>query len=261
MTDQAMTDTAKYARQLVLPEVGVEGQARLGAASMLIVGLGGLGCPVAQYLAGAGVGRLVLNDFDRVDLSNLPRQILFGDADIGRPKVEAAAAALTRLNAGVDIELLSKRLSDEALAAAAVGVDVVLDCTDNFGTRLAINRAAVASGKPLVTGAALRFEGQLTVFENGPDEPCYRCVYSDDDELLGDCAGNGVLTPVPGVIGALMAVEALKLVIAGKSALNGRLTLWDAVTGDWQTLALTRDPDCPVCGKRGQSPFSAEKGL
>jgi adenylyltransferase/sulfurtransferase len=225
-----MTASSRYARHITLPEVGREGQARVAASRMLIVGLGGLGCPAAQYLAGAGVGKLVLNDFDRVDDSNLPRQILFGEADVGSLKVEAAKAALQRLNAAVEIEALSERLGDSGLQRAAEGVDIVLDCTDNFGTRLAINRACVASAKPLVSGAALRFEGQIGVFGHGPDQPCYRCIYSEDDELLGDCAGNGVLAPVPGVIGCLMAVEALRLAFSDQSALAGVLKLWDAIS-------------------------------
>jgi adenylyltransferase/sulfurtransferase len=250
-----MTDRERYARHLALAEVGAAGQAKLAAATVLIVGLGGLGCPAAQYLASSGVGRLLLNDFDRVDLSNLPRQILYGDADIGALKVAAAAATLERLNSTVKVEQLPERSTDEALAAAVSRADLVLDCTDNFGTRLAINQAAVAASKPLVSGAALRFEGQLSVFENGPAEPCYRCLYSDDDELLGDCVGNGVLAPVPGVIGSLMAVEALQIIVSGHSALNGRLLLWDAVSGGWQTIALRQNPDCPVCRKRGLTPI------
>jgi adenylyltransferase/sulfurtransferase len=244
-------DPERYARHLALADVGADGQARIAAATILIVGLGGLGCPAAQYLAGAGVGRLILNDFDRVDRSNLPRQILFGDADIGELKVTAAARALARLNPAVAIETLPQRLDDAELAAAVARADSVLDCTDNFATRLALNRAAVAAGRPLVSGAALRFEGQIAVFENRPGDPCYRCVYSEDDELLGDCAGNGVLAPVPGVIGCLMAVAALGLAVTGHSAQNGRLSLWDAVCGSWQTIALARDPACPVCGSRG----------
>jgi len=243
-------DAERYARHIALPEVGAAGQARLAAATMLVVGVGGLGCPAAQYLASSGVGRLVLNDFDRVDRSNLPRQILFGDADVGRLKVDAAAAALQRLNPAVEVETVAERLTGEPLEAAVRGADVVLDCSDNFATRLAINRAAVAAARPLVSGAALRFEGQLAVFANGPADPCYRCVYSDDDELLGDCAGNGVLAPVPGVIGCLMAVEALGLVIRGSSAHNARLSLWDAVAGSWQSIDLARNPDCPVCGPK-----------
>jgi molybdopterin/thiamine biosynthesis adenylyltransferase len=243
-----MSEAERFARHVALREVGAGGQARLEASRMLIVGLGGLGCPAAQYLASSGVGTLMLNDFDHVDSSNLPRQILFAEADIGRPKVEAAAAALQRLNAEARIEALPARLPDEGLFNAASRADVVLDCTDNFTTRLAINRACVTAGKPLVSGAALRFEGQIVVFENGGGGPCYRCLYSEEDELLGDCAGNGVLAPVPGVIGSLMALEAMQMTIAGHSPLNGRLTLWDALSGTWQSIALARDPACPVCG-------------
>ena len=243
-----MTYEKRYARHIALTDVGAEGQARLGATRMLIVGLGGLGCPAAQYLASSGVGTLLLNDFDRVDRSNLPRQILFGDTDIDSLKVNAAGAALRRLNPGLAIEELPERLDDEALEAAAARVDVILDCTDNFATRLSINRACAGAKKPLVSGAALRFEGQIAVFGNGPGEPCYRCVYSEEDELLGDCAGNGVLAPVPGVIGALMAVEAMKSAIFGHSSLTSVLKLWDAISGSWQTVGLVQDRDCPVCG-------------
>lgn len=230
-----------------MPDIGADGQARLRDARMLIIGLGGLGCPAAQYLASSGVGTLVLNDFDRVDLSNLPRQILFAETDIDSLKVEAAANALKRLNPDVRIEALPERLDDEALLSVTAGVDLVLDCTDNFTTRLSINRACVANAKPLVSGAALRMEGQIAVFGSGPDQPCYQCIYSEEDELLGDCAGNGVLAPVPGVIGCLMAVEAIRLTVAGESSLAGVLKLWDAVSGTWQSIQLAKDPDCPVC--------------
>ena len=242
-----MTDATRFARHLALEEIGADGQARLEASRVLIVGLGGLGCPAALYLAGAGVGRLVLNDFDEVDLSNLPRQILFGDEDIGSLKVDAAAAALRRINGGVAIETLADRLDEQALTEAVAGVDIVLDCTDNFGARLAINHVAVAAGKPLISGAALRLEGQIAVFSNSGAGPCYRCVYSEEDELLGSCEGNGVLAPVPGVIGCLMAVETLKLVALGSSANDGVLKLWDSVSAEWQTVRLSHDPECPVC--------------
>jgi molybdopterin-synthase adenylyltransferase len=245
-----MADPRRFARHIALAGVGAEGQARIAAARVLIVGLGGLGCPAAQYLASAGVGTLVLNDYDRVDSTNLPRQILFAEADIGRAKVEAAAAALRRLNAEAKIETVPLRLADEELLGAAGRVDIVLDCTDNFGTRLQINRACVAAGRPLVSGAALRLEGQIAVFGNAAGDPCYRCVYSEDDELLGDCAGNGVLAPVPGVIGTLMALATLEIAIHGTSALRGKLQLWDAASGVWQTITLRQDPDCPVCRHR-----------
>jgi molybdopterin-synthase adenylyltransferase len=242
-----MTDQERYARHVALADVGTAGQDRLTAASALVIGVGGLGCPAAQYLASGGIGRLVLNDFDRVDRSNLPRQILFGDADVGRLKVEAAAERLGALNGDVAIDCEARRLSEDELAAAVAAVDVVLDCTDNFTTRLAINRACVAARRPLVTGAALRFEGQLAVFENRGKGPCYRCVYDDEDEWLGTCQGNGVLAPVPGVIGTAMAVEALKLALDGRSSLNARMLLWDAQSASWRTLTIKPDPECPVC--------------
>ncbi|HEX5050070.1 MAG TPA: HesA/MoeB/ThiF family protein [Gammaproteobacteria bacterium] len=238
----------RYARQVALPDVGEQGQARLRGASMLLVGLGGLGCPAAQYLASSGVGTLVLNDFDTVDETNLPRQILFTAADVGKLKVEAAWARLLALNPEVDVRRLPARLDEAALAAAVGGVDVVLDGTDNFAARFAVNRACVAARKPLVSGAAVRVEGQIAVFPNRPGDPCYSCLYDDEDEWLGDCQGNGVLAPVPGVIGTLMAQEALKLALGWPSSLTNALLLWDAKRGDWQRVALKRDPDCEVCG-------------
>lgn len=240
-------NAGRYARHVALAEVGAEGQARIHASRILIIGLGGLGCPAAQYLASSGCGSLVLNDFDRVDETNLPRQILFGDADVGELKAVAAARRLRALNPDVHVEPLPARLDPAALAAAVSSAGIVLDCTDNFTTRLAINRACVAAAVPLVSGAALRFEGQIAVFENRGGGPCYRCVYHDEDEWLGSCQGNGVLAPVPGVIGTLMAVEALQLALTGRSALHARLLLWDASYGSWQSLAIKPDPACPEC--------------
>ena len=242
--------TKRYARQIALADVGAEGQARLGRASVLVVGLGGLGCPAALFLATSGMGRLVLNDFDRVDETNLPRQILYGPTDVGALKVEAAKARLLALNPDVQISCVAERLEPAALEAAVASVDIVLDGSDNFTTRFAVNRACVAHRKPLVSGAAVRIEGQIAVFPNSGDGPCYACLYNDEDEWLGDCQGNGVLAPVPGVIGTLMAEEALKLVLGWESALHNRLLLWDAKRGEWQNVALRRDPDCEVCGSR-----------
>ena len=238
----------RYARQVTLPDVGEQGQARLRGASMLLVGLGGLGCPAAQYLATSGVGRLVLNDFDRVDETNLPRQILFTADDVGELKVVAASARLRALNPEVEVAALPERLDADGHAAAVRGVDVVLDGTDNFAARFAVNRACVAARKPLVSGAAVRLEGQLAVFPNRAGDPCYSCLYDDEDEWLGDCQGNGVLAPVPGVIGTLMAQEALKLALGWPSALHNALLLWDARVGDWRRVGLKRDPDCEICG-------------
>lgn len=259
-----MNATARrYARHAALAEVGAAGQARLANAAVLVVGLGGLGCPAAEYLAASGVGTLVLNDFDRVDESNLPRQILYTAADVGALKVEAARARIAELNPDVRVRCLPARLDAEALEAAVRGVDAVLDGTDNFTARLAVNRACVHAGVPLVSGAAVRFEGQIGVFAQAADAACYRCLYGDEEEWLGDCQGNGVLAPVPGVIGTLMAVEALKLLLGIDSALCGALLLWDAKRGDWQRLALRPNPACPVCAdnrqKKGSEPFSARR--
>lgn len=240
-------DSTRYARHIALPEIGESGQARIAAAKVLIVGLGGLGCPAAQYLATSGVGSLVLNDFDRVDESNLPRQILFRPTDVGELKVDAARAHLEALNPAVNIRRVADRLEPEALEAEIAEVSLVLDGSDNFATRLAVNRGAVRSGTPLVFGAALRFEGQVGVFLNEGQGPCYRCLYDDEDEWLGDCQGNGVLAPVPGVVGTIMAVEALKLLLGFGSLLSRRILLWDARSGDWQGVGLNVAPDCPEC--------------
>ena len=237
----------RYARHEALAEIGAAGQARLGAARVLIVGMGGLGCPAAQYLAASGVGTLILNDFDRVDASNLPRQILYDPTDVGELKVDSARRRLQALNPGVRIRTIAERLDAEALQAEAASVSAVLDGTDNFGARLAINRAAVRARVPLVSGAAVRFEGQLTVFRNDGAGPCYRCLYSDVDEWLGDCQGNGVAAPVPGVIGNLMALETLKLLLGMESTVHGRLHLWDGKRGEWREVALKADPECPEC--------------
>ncbi len=239
----------RYARHVALDAIGAEGQQRLRDASVLIVGLGGLGCPAAHYLAASGVGRLFLNDFDTVDESNLPRQTLFVAADVGARKAEVAAARLTAINPDADCVAIVDRLNDDGFSAALQPVDAVLDCTDNFTVRLAINRAAVAAGLPLVSGAALRYEGQVAVFPNRGSGPCYRCLYDEEDEMLGNCQGNGVLAPVPGVIGALMAGETLQLIARGKAPLESRLQLWDGFHGGWQTVALAADPACPVCGR------------
>ncbi len=240
-------DSTRYARHIALPEIGESGQARIAAAKVLIVGLGGLGCPAAQYLATSGVGSLVLNDFDRVDESNLPRQILFRPTDVGALKVDAARAHLEALNPAVNIRRVADRLEPEALEAEIAEASLVLDGSDNFATRLAVNRGAVRSGTPLVFGAALRFEGQVGVFLNDGQGPCYRCLYDDEDEWLGDCQGNGVLAPVPGVVGTIMAVEALKLLLGFGSQLSRRILLWDARSGDWQGVGLNVAPDCPEC--------------
>jgi adenylyltransferase/sulfurtransferase len=239
----------RYARQATLRELGAHGHERIRAGSVLVVGVGGLGSPAATYLAGAGVGRLVLTDFDRVDLTNIHRQILFETADVDRPKTAAAADRLGRLNPGIEVETIDGRLDAAGLAATIAACDVVLDGSDNFGTRFAVNRAAHDAGKPLVSGATIRMEGQLAVFDpRVPDCPCYRCLYDEDGETLEDCSGGGILGPVAGVMGCLMAVEALKLLAGAGQPVAGRLLLYDALDGEWRTLRVPKDPACPVCG-------------
>lgn len=239
----------RYSRQIFLPQVELAGQTQLLASRVLVVGLGGLGSPAAMYLAAAGVGTLVINDFDTVDLSNLQRQIVHGTADVGRAKTASAADGLTRLNPDVRIETIASRLEGWSLAEAIAGVDVVLDCSDNFATRFAVNAACVAAAKPLVSGAAIRFEAQLIVFDpRQPDSPCYNCIYPDQGELEEGCARNGVIAPLPGVIGSLQALEAIKLLLGSGSSSTGQLLVFDALNLDWQRLRIKKNPHCPTCG-------------
>jgi molybdopterin-synthase adenylyltransferase len=241
----------RYSRHLALPDFGAPAQHRLAQASVLVLGLGGLGSPAALYLASAGVGRLLLNDFDRVDLSNLQRQLLYREDDAGRPKTEAAAAALAALNPACDLERLDGRLDPPALAEVLGRCDLVLDGSDNFGTRFAVNQACIAARKPLVSGAALRYEGQLSVFDpRDAASPCYACLYPEGGEELEDCRQNGVLAPLTGVIGSLMAVEALKVLTGIGASLVGRLLRYDALTGEMRYTIIRRDPACTVCGRR-----------
>lgn len=237
-----MSNFARYARQVILPEVGVNGQQLLRDSSTLVVGLGGLGSIAASYLAGAGLGRLVLADRDRVEASNLQRQLLYRQPDIGRAKTEAARAQLAALNPEVEIELADA----ESWPAAVPTVDVVLDCTDNFPARFAINRACVAARKPLVSGAAIRMEGQLAVFDLRRGGPCYACLYPDSGEAAETCEEAGILGPVVGSIGAMQALAALQLLLGIGEA--GRLQVWDARQMRWRSHKMTRDPNCPVCG-------------
>ncbi len=236
----------RHARHVALPALGTAGVARIVRARVLVIGAGGLGCPAAQYLAAAGVGTLVLNDFDRVQPSDLGRQVLYGPADAGRLKVEAARDALSRLNPQVRVVGIDRRLDDTALAAAAAEADVVIDGSDSVATRLNVNAACIATGTPLITGGVIRAEGQGLVCPNdGGNDPCYRCLYDDADEFATDCRGSGVLGPVAGLVGCWMATEALKR-IAGLGS-SGGLWLFDALGGQWRRLALHRDPRCPAC--------------
>jgi len=238
----------RYSRQIMLPSIGIEGQQRLNQARALVIGVGGLGSPVAIYLAAAGVGTLVLVDFDRVDLTNLQRQIVHTTRDIGRPKVESAREALQALNPETNIIPIDRRLDGEALAEQVGMADVVIDASDNFTTRFAVNAACHALGKPLVSGAAIRMEGQVSVFTGKPGGPCYHCLYPREGALDESCSANGVLAPLVGVIGSLQAIEAIKVLSGAGALLDGRLMLFDALQMEWRTLILKPDPACPVCG-------------
>ena len=232
--------------------MGIEGQERLRAARALVVGAGGLGCPAALYLAASGVGRLTLADPDKVDLTNLQRQILYRTDSIGLAKVDAATAALAALNPEVRIDSLKKRIEEKDLKPLLADADVVLDCSDNFATRHALNRACVAANKPLVSGAAIRFDAQVAVFDlRKPDAPCYACLYPEDGEAEEvQCSQMGVFAPLTGVVGALQAMEAAKLLAGAGEPLSGRLLLLDAKLSEWRTVRVRRDPACAVCAAR-----------
>lgn len=237
----------RYSRQIMLPDVDLDGQEKLLAARVLIIGLGGLGSPVAMYLAAAGVGHLTLVDFDAVDLTNLQRQIVHTTARIGINKAASAALALRELNPAVQIDIIETLLDAEQLAEQVKQATVVVDCTDNFQTRFAINAACVAAKVPLVSGAAIRLEGQVAVFDSRrASSPCYRCLYEENSDDL-TCAANGVLAPLVGVIGSMQALEAIKLICAFGTDLAGRLLLLDARHSQWRELKLPKDPHCPVC--------------
>lgn len=239
----------RYARHLSLPEVGLAGQERLAAGSVLIVGMGGLGSPAALYLAAAGVGRLGLVDFDVVDRSNLQRQILYGEADVGRRKLEAAAERLRAVNPGVAIDLHDARVERSNAADLVAGYDVVVDGTDNFPSRYLVHDACYFGGKPYVYGSIFRFEGQASVFARGRG-PCYRCLFPEPPPpgSVPSCAEAGVLGVLPGIIGSIQANEALKLLLGTGEPLLGRLLLFDALAMRFRELALRRDALCPLCG-------------
>jgi len=241
----------RYSRHILLPELGLEAQEKFAAANALVIGAGGLGAPVAQFLVAAGVGTVTLCDPDTVDLTNLQRQILYSTPDVGTPKVAAAKARLAAINPDVRVDAIEARVGPTELASLVARADVVLDCCDNFATRHAVNRACVAAGVPLVSGAAIRFDGQVAVFDTrAPDSPCYHCLFGEGEELEATrCAVMGVFAPVVGIIGATQAAEALKLIAAVGLPLAGRLLLLDALTMTWREVRVPRDPQCPVCGQ------------
>lgn len=241
----------RYSRHILLPQIDVAGQERLLAARVLLIGLGGLGSPVAIYLAASGVGELVLVDHDKVDLTNLQRQIVHTSDRLGMDKVVSAARTLSALNSDVRLKTINRRLEEDELNAEAARADVVVDASDNFATRFAVNRACVAAGKPLVSGAVVRFEGQVAVFRADlPDAPCYRCLYHEAEDPGEPCATFGVLAPVAGLIGCVQATETLKLLLGIGQSLTGRLVVLDALTMQWREIRLRKDPRCPVCAQK-----------
>lgn len=238
----------RYSRHILLPGLDVDGQEALLASRVLIVGMGGLGCPVALYLAASGVGELHLADDDTVDLSNLQRQIAHGSSDIGRRKVDSVADSIKAINSDTSLLKYPVRLSDDALLRAVVEVDLVVDASDNFTTRFALNQACYSARKPLVSGAAIRGEGQLSVFDFRRDNsPCYRCLYHEADDAALNCSESGVLAPVVGIIGSMQALEALKCLSGLGEPLVGRLLLIDGINMELRQLNLRPDPVCPVC--------------
>jgi len=239
----------RYNRHLILPEVGVEGQLKLKSAAVLIVGTGGLGSPLALYLAAAGVGRLGLVDFDVVDVSNLQRQVIHGTSDVGRSKLDSARDRIKEINPNVTVDLYETRLSSDNALDILQGYDLVADGTDNFPTRYLVNDASVLTGIPNVYASIFRFEGQVSVF-GAPGGPCYRCIYPEPPPpgLVPSCAEGGVLGVLPGIVGSLQASEAIKQILGAGDPLVGRLLLVDALTATFKTLRLRRNPDCPVCG-------------
>ncbi len=238
----------RYSRQLMMADFDVAGQEKLRAASVMVVGLGGLGCPAALYLAAAGIGTLVLADGDRVEISNLQRQIAHGEDDLGLNKAASAAAAITAINSTTKLQVLAHRLEQDTLAGHLTGIDLVVDATDNFPTRFALNIACHEAGVPLVSASAIRAEGQLSVFDTRQGGPCYRCLYTpgEDDTALS-CSESGVLAPLVGVLGALQAMEAVKIISGFGEPLVGRLQVFDLARGQVRELRLNRRPDCPVC--------------
>ena len=239
----------RYSRHILLPEMGIEGQEKLLAAHALVIGAGGLGSPAAMYLASGGVGHITLADGDSVDLTNLQRQILHTTAAVGRAKAYSGKDTLSQLNPEIDITAIPERLEGDRLAQIIANADVVLDCSDNFATRHAVNRACVEYRKPLVSGAGVRFDGKVSVFDlRHGGAPCYNCLFPEDSEAEETrCAVMGVFAPLTGIIGAVQAAEALKLLAGAGESLNGRLLLFDCLGMEWRSVRLSKDPACKVC--------------
>lgn len=240
----------RYSRHILLEEIGIEGQRRISASRMLVIGAGGLGSPAALYLASAGVGRLTLVDSDRVDLTNLQRQILHATDRIGQLKTSSAQIALSALNPEVQVLGVPERVGADELDPLVAEAEVVLDCSDNFATRHALNRACVRHHRPLVSGAAVRFDGQLAVFDRRHDDsPCYACLFPESGDAQDElCSIMGVFAPLTGIVGCMQAAEALKLAAGSEAGLSGHLMIIDALTMQWRSVTIGHDPNCPVCG-------------
>ena len=250
MTDDELL---RYSRHILLDEIGIEGQQKLLAARALVIGAGGLGSPAAMYLASAGVGHLTLVDNDTVDLTNLQRQIAHTTARVGQPKAASARLTLEQINPEAAVTALVERVDDARLAALVAEADVVLDCTDNFATRHAVNRACVAANKPLVSGAVIRFDGQISVFDpRSGQQPCYSCLFPQDQKFEdAACSTMGVFAPLVGVVGAMQAAEALKLLMGVGESLAGRLMMLDGLRMEWTSISIGRNDACPVCAAAG----------
>lgn len=237
----------KYSRQIMLPKIDIDGQTKLLESHVLIIGLGGLGSPVAMYLAAAGVGKMTLVDDDKVDLTNLQRQIIHGVDSVDLDKVVSASKSINALAPDCQLSLINNRLSEKELSKLVEDVDLVVDCCDNFETRFMLNRVCFAKKTPLISGAAIRWEGQISTFTMQEETPCYRCVYEDDVHNDQTCSQNGVVAPLVGIIGSMQAMEAIKVITGAGELISGKLMLFDGLGMDWRTIKFKRRSGCPVC--------------
>ena len=240
---------SRYARQIRLKHIGEKGQQKLLDATVLIIGMGGLGSPVAMYLAAAGVGRIIISDFDQVEDSNLQRQIIHRTQDIGNLKAYSAKQTLAEINPDCEVEAIDWQLDEDEMQKIAERADLILDCSDNFPTRFMINRVSVKTKTPLVSGAAIRMEGQIASYIPGSQGPCYQCLYQEEFENTETCAMEGVLSPVVGVIGTMQALQAILILVGQADSVNGKLLLFDGLNMEWQTVRIPKNPACKICRK------------
>ena len=246
MNDQELL---RYSKQIMLPQIDIEGQQKINNSTMLIIGMGGLGSPTALYLAAAGVGHIVIADFDQVELSNLQRQIIHSTSDIGDDKVNSAKTKLLDLNPNITVTVANEIMHSDNLASLIKDVDIVLDGTDNFESRFEINKACVECHKPLISAAVIRFEGQISVFKGYKvDQPCYQCLYSEEGNTRESCVENGVLAPVAGLVGTIQALQAIKVLLGIGEQLCGELLLIDGLDLSFRKVKIVKDSDCPICG-------------